>query len=89
MACGSIALFRVQHSAYKKPSSSCSASAFAVEVTADVRSDTLFAPFHWGGKSAANVLTNAALDPLSRMPEFKVCAVRASAVSAPADQGGA
>ena len=25
--------------------------------------DTLFAPFHWGGKRAANVLTNPALDP--------------------------
>jgi predicted molibdopterin-dependent oxidoreductase YjgC len=58
----------------------------AVEFTAtlswDVRLDTLFAPFHWGGKQAANVLTNPALDPTSRMPEFKVCAVRARAVGA-------
>ncbi len=30
-------------------------------------------PFHWEG---ANRLTNPALDPVSRMPEFKVCAVR-------------
>jgi predicted molibdopterin-dependent oxidoreductase YjgC len=36
----------------------------------------LFAPFHWGGKQAANVLTGAALDPVSRMPEFKLAAVR-------------
>lgn len=43
----------------------------------DIRADTLFAPFHWGGRQAANVLTNPALDPVSRMPEFKVCAVRA------------
>jgi assimilatory nitrate reductase catalytic subunit len=28
-------------------------------------------PFHWVG---ANLLTNDALDPVSRMPEFKVCA---------------
>jgi assimilatory nitrate reductase catalytic subunit len=51
---------------------------FAVAVTPDIRPDTLFAPFHWGGKSAANALTMPALDPVSRMPEFKVCAVRAS-----------
>ena len=55
---------------------------FAVEVTPDVRADTLFAPFHWGGKAAANVLTIPALDPTSRMPEFKVCAVRARAEAA-------
>jgi assimilatory nitrate reductase catalytic subunit len=53
---------------------------FAVEITPDVRPDTLFAPFHWGGRHAANVLTNPALDPISRMPEFKVAAVRIVAV---------
>jgi assimilatory nitrate reductase catalytic subunit len=45
-------------------------------VTADIRPDTMFMPFHWGGTGAANLLTNPALDPASRMPEFKVCAVR-------------
>jgi assimilatory nitrate reductase catalytic subunit len=54
---------------------------FVVEVSADIRADTLFAPFHWGGKASANVLTKPALDPQSRMPEFKVCAVRARAAS--------
>jgi assimilatory nitrate reductase catalytic subunit len=56
---------------------------FSVNVTSDIRSDTLFAPFHWGGKQSANVLTIAALDPISHMPEFKVCAVRARAASDP------
>jgi assimilatory nitrate reductase catalytic subunit len=51
--------------------------AFRVALSSDIRPDTLFAPFHWGGKQAANVLTVPALDPTSRMPEFKVCAVRA------------
>jgi assimilatory nitrate reductase catalytic subunit len=51
---------------------------FSTHLSADIRPDTLFAPFHWGGKQAANVLTMPALDPLSRMPEFKVCAVRVS-----------
>jgi len=57
---------------------------FSATLSRDIRPDTLFAPFHWGGKSAANILTMPALDPTSRMPEFKLCAVRATA--APASQ---
>ena len=38
--------------------------------------DVLFAPFHWGGAATANMLTNAAVDPVSRIPEYKACAVR-------------
>lgn len=49
---------------------------FTVRVSAGIRHDTVFVPFHWGGRQAANRLTNPALDPISRMPEFKVCAVR-------------
>jgi assimilatory nitrate reductase catalytic subunit len=49
---------------------------FTASVSDEIRPDTLFVPFHWGGRHAANVLTNPALDPKSRMPEFKVCAVR-------------
>ena len=36
---------------------------------------TVFIPFHFA-KGAANQLTNAALDPVSGIPEFKVCAVK-------------
>ncbi len=46
----------------------------------DIRLDTLFVPFHWAGAASANLLTNAALDPVSRIPEFKVCAVRAEPI---------
>jgi assimilatory nitrate reductase catalytic subunit len=49
---------------------------FTARVSRDIREDTVFVPFHWGGPLAINRLTNAALDPVSRMPEFKVCAVR-------------
>ncbi|MFP3986779.1 molybdopterin oxidoreductase family protein [Streptomyces sp. E11-3] len=45
-------------------------------VTDTIRPDTVFMPFHWGGAGRANTLTNPALDPTSKMPEFKVCAVR-------------
>ena len=51
-------------------------AAAAARVTDDVRADTVFMPFHWGGLGSANRVTNPALDPMSKMPEFKVCAVR-------------
>lgn len=44
-------------------------------VTGEIREDTVFVPFHWGGAQNVNALTNPALDPVSRMPELKVCAV--------------
>ena len=45
-------------------------------LTTEIRHDTIFMPFHWGGSGRANTLTNPALDPTSRMPEFKACAAR-------------
>jgi formate dehydrogenase major subunit/formate dehydrogenase alpha subunit len=36
---------------------------------------TLFIPFHYA-QAAANMLTHAALDPTSGIPEYKVCAVQ-------------
>ncbi|WP_277949972.1 molybdopterin oxidoreductase family protein [Bailinhaonella thermotolerans] len=47
-----------------------------VRISTAIRPDTVFMPFHWPG---ANLLTSDALDPVSRMPEFKVCAVRVQA----------
>jgi predicted molibdopterin-dependent oxidoreductase YjgC len=35
---------------------------------------SVFIPFHFA-EAAANKLTNAALDPYSKIPEYKVCAV--------------
>jgi assimilatory nitrate reductase catalytic subunit len=48
----------------------------AASVVTTIRPDTVFIPYHWGGRSAANQLTNPVLDPVSKIPEFKVCAVR-------------
>ncbi|MGW0702629.1 molybdopterin oxidoreductase family protein [Streptomyces sp. NPDC002867] len=45
-------------------------------ITNGIRPDTVFMPFHWPGEGRVNTVTNPALDPTSRMPEFKVCAVR-------------
>ena len=50
-------------------------------LTDTIREDTVFVPFHWGGDQSINRLTNPALDPISRMPEFKVCAVKAQPVA--------
>lgn len=52
------------------------AAVMKARLSAAIRMDTLFAPFHWGGAGRVNLLTNPALDPVSKMPEFKVCAVR-------------
>ncbi|MCX2927473.1 molybdopterin oxidoreductase family protein [Streptomyces sp. NEAU-W12] len=47
-----------------------------VRLTRAVRPDTVFVPFHFPGAGRANLFTGDALDPRSRMPEFKVSAVR-------------
>ncbi|RRJ67515.1 nitrite reductase [Paenibacillus oralis] len=49
---------------------------FAAKLAPDIHPRTIFVPFHWGGELAVNRLTNDALHPISRMPEFKICAVR-------------
>jgi len=50
------------------------------QVVETIRPDTVFIPYHWPGASAANQLTNPVLDPVSRIPEYKVCAVRVEVV---------
>ena len=44
----------------------------------DVQPGSVFIPFHFR-EAAANVLTNDALDPFGKIPEFKFCAVRLEA----------
>ncbi|MEU8124733.1 molybdopterin-dependent oxidoreductase [Spirillospora sp. NPDC049024] len=63
------------------------AATVTARVTGAIRPDTVFIPFHWAGEGRANLLTNPALDPVSRMPEFKVCAVRLRPL--PAEEGAA
>ena len=52
-----------------------------------IRPDTVFAPFHWGGRASINRLTIPVLDPTSRMPSFKVCAVAVSRADTPDTSG--
>ena len=49
------------------------------EVTDRVEPGLIFSTFHFP-ESTANFLTSSALDPLARIPEFKVCAVKVEAI---------
>ncbi len=46
------------------------------KVVKTIRPDTVFIPYHWPGNLGANRLTPRHLDPVSKIPEFKVSAVR-------------
>src|SRR5262249_20562442 len=56
-------------------------------LTEAVRAGAIFVPFVKLADSAANFLTNSAHDPASKIPEYKVCAVRVEAVRAPVVAG--
>jgi assimilatory nitrate reductase catalytic subunit len=43
-------------------------------VVPTIRPDTLFIPFHYGNRQAVNQLTNPAVDPTVKIPEYKACA---------------
>jgi formate dehydrogenase alpha subunit len=45
------------------------------KVTDSIRNGEVFIPFHYV-ECAANILTNNALDPVAKIPEFKACAIR-------------
>jgi assimilatory nitrate reductase catalytic subunit len=45
-------------------------------VTGAIREDTVFIPYHWAGAASANLMTVDALHPISKIPEYKVCACR-------------
>jgi formate dehydrogenase alpha subunit len=48
-------------------------------VTKDIKPGVVFIPFHFA-ECAANLLTNPALDPVAKIPEFKACAVAVDAI---------
>ncbi len=48
-----------------------------IKISRKAVSGTIFIPFHYA-QAAANRLTNSALDPISGIPEYKVCAVKLS-----------
>ncbi|MCC7104024.1 MAG: molybdopterin oxidoreductase family protein [Chloroflexi bacterium] len=52
-------------------------------VVPTIRPDTLFIPFHYGHAGAANQLTNPAVEPTVKIPEYKVCAAALERLDAP------
>ena len=61
---------------------------FRARLSRTIRLDTVFIPFHWGGEATANLLTSTYTDPISGIPEYKVCAVHV-ARAGPARPGAA
>ena len=51
------------------------------KVVKTIRPDTIFVPYHWPDKKSINRLTQRALDPISKIPEFKMSAVRIERIS--------
>lgn len=49
---------------------------FPANIVETIRKDTVFIPYHWPGEKSANILTPGTLDPISKIPEFKVCACK-------------
>jgi len=50
------------------------------KVTDEIKKGVMFMPFHFA-ECAANVLTNNALDPIAKIPEFKACAVKVEKIT--------
>jgi assimilatory nitrate reductase catalytic subunit len=46
------------------------------QVVTTIRPDVVFVPYHWAGAKSINRVTISAQDPISKIPEYKVCAVR-------------
>ncbi|MGV8895850.1 MAG: molybdopterin oxidoreductase family protein [Rhodoglobus sp.] len=61
----------VRHGGTVRVSNQRGAVTCLAEVTADIRHDSVFLPFHYAGAQCANLLTEGLTDPISGMPEFK------------------
>jgi assimilatory nitrate reductase catalytic subunit len=58
------------------------------QVVSTIRPDVVFVPYHWAGAKSVNLATIAAQDPVSKIPEYKVCAVRVRRANAPPAYAG-
>ncbi|MEJ7729622.1 MAG: molybdopterin oxidoreductase family protein [Polyangiaceae bacterium] len=52
-------------------------------VVTTIRPDTVFIPYHWSGPKSVNRLTVAAQDPISKIPQYKVCGCRVKKADGP------
>ena len=70
------AKYNIQQNELIKVSTRRGEGTFPANIVETIRKDTVFIPYHWSGKKSANLLTPGTLDPISKIPEFKVCACK-------------
>ena len=70
------AKYNIEHEEFVRLYTRRGETNYKVKITEAIRKDTVFVPYHWGHEKSINLLTIGALDPYSRMPEFKACAAQ-------------
>ncbi|MFK7050301.1 Assimilatory nitrate reductase catalytic subunit [Flavobacterium columnare] len=68
--------YNIQQGELIKVSTRRGEGTFPANIVETIRKDTVFIPYHWPGEKSANLLTPGTLDPLSKIPEFKVSACK-------------
>nr|WP_305069671.1 molybdopterin oxidoreductase family protein [Flavobacterium covae] len=68
--------YNIQQGELVKVSTRRGQGTFPANIVETIRKDTVFIPYHWPGEKSANLLTIGALDPISKIPEFKVSACK-------------
>ena len=77
------ARYRIEDGTWMRVESRRGHVVLKAKVVTTIRPDTVFIPYHWPGKRAANNLTIRALDPISGIPEFKRACVRIAPTDPP------
>jgi assimilatory nitrate reductase catalytic subunit len=70
------AKYNIRQRELVKVSTRRASAEFPANIVETIRKDTVFVPYHWPGNKSANQLTIGTLDPISKIPEFKVCACK-------------
>ncbi|MBF6652605.1 nitrite reductase [Flavobacterium columnare] len=68
--------YNIQQNELIKVSTRRGQGVFPANIVETIRKDTVFIPYHWPGEKSANLLTPGTLDPISKIPEFKVSACK-------------
>lgn len=76
------ALYGIEHEEIVRLYTRRGETLYKVKITEAIRPDTVFVPYHFGHELSVNLLTIPALDPISKMPEFKACAAQIQKIPA-------
>ena len=72
--------YKLKNNQYVKVSTRRGNITLLARISNQPKQGIIFIPFHFY-EAAANVLTNPALDPVSKIPEYKACAARIDSVA--------